>query len=147
LRQSKHALKHTHTHDTEKAMLSSVPDESEMSSHEDEPVRPRVMNNLELSAHQTEPVEFMPARAQVPQDDVFFWQCTTCSKFNQMNGDDINHLLQSDARSTIKRVDSMSSIGGTRLPQVVILCPFFELLHRHLLRDLTLNSCMYIFRV
>ena len=105
-------------------MLSSVPDESEMSSHEDEPVRPRVMNNLELSAHQTEPVEFMPARAQVPQDDVFFWQCTTCSKFNQMNGDEINHLLQSDARSTIQRADSMSSIGGTRLPQVVFVSIF-----------------------
>ena len=147
LRQSKPALTHKRTHDTEKAMLSSVPDESETSSHEDVPVSPRVMKILELSARHSEPVEFKPARSQVPEDDVFFWQCTSCTKFNQIAGNDMNHLLEPNTRSRIQRVDSASSIGGTRLPQVFVLCLFVELPQKRSLKDLTLNSCMHTFEV
>ena len=124
-------------------MLPSVPDESEVSSHEDEPISPRVLKILELSARNTAPVEEVkPTRAKVPQADIFFWQCTSCSKFNQVDGNDMNHLLESTTSSQMQRVDSVSSFGGTRMPQVFVYFLVVELPQRNLLKGLTLHSCM-----
>jgi hypothetical protein len=85
-----------------------------------------------------------PTRSQVPQEDVFFWQCISCSKFNQVGGSEMNDLLEEDRNRSIQRMDSIRSVGGTRLPQVLIFYPFVELPQTSSLKK-NLNSCMHAF--